>query len=48
MRVILDTNVLILVIIFLNDRMDGLFYKTALDHWFVLTSYIISEFLKRH
>jgi predicted nucleic acid-binding protein len=48
MRVMLDTNILISVIVLLNDRMDGLIYKTALDHWLVLSSYIILEFLEKH
>jgi predicted nucleic acid-binding protein len=46
MRVMLDTNVLISVIVFPNDRMDSLIYKAALDHQLVLSSYIIEELLE--
>jgi len=45
MRVMLDTNVLISVIIFPNDRMDTLIYKAVLDHQLVLSSYIVEELL---
>jgi predicted nucleic acid-binding protein len=46
MRVMLDTNILISVIVFPNDRMDALIYKAALDHRLVLSSYIIDELLE--
>jgi len=39
----LDANVLVSAIIFPNDRMDSLIYKTVLDHQLVLSSYIIDE-----
>jgi predicted nucleic acid-binding protein len=42
----LDTNVLISAIVFPNDRMDALIYKAALDHQWVLSSYIIDELLE--
>ena len=45
MRVMLDTNVLISVIVFPNKRMDSLIYKAVLDHHLVLSSYIINELL---
>jgi predicted nucleic acid-binding protein len=45
MRVMLDTNVLILAIIFPNDRMNSLIYKATLDHHLVLSSYIIDELI---
>jgi predicted nucleic acid-binding protein len=46
MRVMLDTNVLISVSVFPNDRMDTLIYKAALDHRLVLSSYILDELLE--
>ena len=41
----LDTNVLISVILFPNDRMNSLIYKATLDYQLVLSSYIINELL---
>jgi putative PIN family toxin of toxin-antitoxin system len=46
MRVMLDTNVLISVIIFPNKRMDELIYKATLDHRLVLSSFIVDELLE--
>ena len=45
MRVMLDTNVLISAIVFPNDRMNRVIFKSSLDHQLVLSSYIIDELL---
>jgi len=41
----LDTNVLVSAIIFPNERMDTLIYKSTLENQLVLSSYIIDELL---
>ncbi|MDR1802415.1 MAG: PIN domain-containing protein [Treponema sp.] len=41
----LDTNVLVSAIVFLNDRMNTLIYKAVLDHQLILSSYVIEELL---
>jgi len=46
MRVMLDTNVLVSVIVFPNDRMDSLICKATLEHQLVISYYIVDELIE--
>jgi putative PIN family toxin of toxin-antitoxin system len=45
MRVMLDTNVLVSVLLFPNQNMDALIYKITTKHQLVLSSYVVDELL---
>ncbi|MCL2705272.1 MAG: PIN domain-containing protein [Spirochaetaceae bacterium] len=42
----LDTNVLVSVIVFPNDRMDSLICKATLEHQLVISYYIVDELIE--
>ncbi len=43
MRITLDTNIIISILIFKSKDLDKLFYHVVLDHYLVLSTYIIDE-----
>lgn len=43
MRILIDTNVLISGILFPNPRMNKLMHVIALEHNFILPSYVMEE-----
>lgn len=45
MRVMIDTNILISVLLFPSRQMNALIYKITTEHQLVLSSYVVDELL---
>jgi len=45
MRVMIDTNILISVLLFPSQQMNALIYKITTEHQLVLSSYVVDELL---
>ena len=44
MRIMIDTNVLISVLLFPNERMNSMMRNIFINHRLVLSSYVVDEF----
>lgn len=45
MRVMIDTNILISVLLFPSQQMNALIYKITTEHQLILSSYVVDELL---